>query len=91
MRIDLNTVSLGLTTPKLEKSSRKAAGSQSDSAANSHVGEDQVKLSSLVEQALQAPETRQDKVDSLRQAVQSGQYSVDPHEIADAILGNAGK
>jgi flagellar biosynthesis anti-sigma factor FlgM len=91
MRIDLNTVSLGLTTQKLEKSPRKSGSSQSDNAASNEVREDQVKLNSLVEQALHAPETRQDKVDSLRQAVQSGQYSVDPHEIAGAILANAGK
>jgi flagellar biosynthesis anti-sigma factor FlgM len=91
MRIDLNTVALGLATQKLDKSPRKAGSSHPDSTANNGVTEDHVQLSSLVEQALQAPETRQDKVDSLRQAVQSGQYSVDPLQIAGAILANSGK
>ena len=45
-------------------------------------------LSSLSAQALQMPDVRQNKIDSLRQQIASGQYSVDPQEIADAILSH---
>jgi flagellar biosynthesis anti-sigma factor FlgM len=32
------------------------------------------------------PEVRQATVDSLKQSISNGQYQLDPHEIADAIL-----
>jgi flagellar biosynthesis anti-sigma factor FlgM len=32
---------------------------------------------------------RQDKVDALREAINSGQYKVQPDEIAEAMLQNA--
>ena len=47
---------------------------------------DTVTLSTLATQALSLPEVRQGQVDSLRQSVNSGQYQLDPHQIADAIL-----
>ena len=91
MRIDLNTVALGSATQRSEKSTRREGTERLENPSSSDVPEDKVKLNTLVEQVLQAPETRQDKIDSLRQAVQTGQYSVDPHQIADAILSNSSK
>jgi negative regulator of flagellin synthesis FlgM len=49
---------------------------------------DTVTLGALVNRALQMPEVRQDKVDSLRQSIAGGQYQVDPQSIASAMLGN---
>jgi flagellar biosynthesis anti-sigma factor FlgM len=48
--------------------------------------QDRVTLSALATQALAMPESRQSQVDSLRQSVSSGQYQLDPNEIADAML-----
>ncbi len=42
--------------------------------------------SSLTERALQTPEIRQDKVDSLKDEVSNGQYRLDPQQIARAIM-----
>jgi negative regulator of flagellin synthesis FlgM len=44
------------------------------------------RVNSLVAQANNAPEIREDKVESLRQAIASGQYSVDPAQIAEAMI-----
>jgi negative regulator of flagellin synthesis FlgM len=43
-------------------------------------------LSSLVNDAMSSPEIRQDKVQSLQQAVSSGQYKLDPDKIAGAMI-----
>jgi flagellar biosynthesis anti-sigma factor FlgM len=90
MRIDLNTVLQGSATQKSEKSNQ-LDGKAKPSINPDGGPEDTVSLSSLVEQVMKAPETRQDKIDSLRQAVQNGQYSLDPHQIAEAILKNSSK
>jgi negative regulator of flagellin synthesis FlgM len=43
-------------------------------------------VSQLTNEALAAPEVRQNKVDALRQAIQNGEYQVDPGTIADAMI-----
>jgi flagellar biosynthesis anti-sigma factor FlgM len=43
-------------------------------------------VSSLVSEAMQSPAIRQDKVQSLQQAVSSGQYKLDPDKIAGAMI-----
>ncbi len=48
---------------------------------------DSVSLNSLAARALQLPEIRQDKVDSLQQQIASGEYRLDPQKIADAMMG----
>jgi negative regulator of flagellin synthesis FlgM len=47
---------------------------------------DSTSVGSLTTAALKSPEVRQDKVDNLRTAVDSGQYKVDPGKIAASIL-----
>lgn len=47
---------------------------------------DSTSLTSLVSQALSSPEIRQDKVDSLRLSVNSGQYELDPAKTAASIV-----
>lgn len=43
-------------------------------------------VSSLVSEAMNTPEIRQDKVESLQQAVASGQYQLDPYQIAGSMI-----
>ena len=43
-------------------------------------------VSALVSQAMTAPEIRADKVQSLQQAIASGQYQLDPYQIAGAMI-----
>ena len=43
-------------------------------------------IQSMVSAALQTPPVREDKVNSLRQAVSSGEYKLDPNKIAGSIL-----
>ncbi len=43
-------------------------------------------IGSLVGEAMNSPEIRQDKVESLQQAIGSGQYQLDPEQIAGAMI-----
>jgi len=88
MRIGLNTpVPEGVSS---ERTSDSAVSTNAKSAASAQNADafasDTVSLSALASKALQSPEIRQDKVDSLRQQIESGQYQVDAKSIADAIL-----
>lgn len=90
MRIDLNfPLPRGTETEKSNKSSvgAKARGQQVND--KTPLGEDSVSLSSLASQVLESPEVREDKVNSLRQAIESGTYSVDPRQIAEAMIHDA--
>lgn len=95
MRIDGNSGAQGL--PETEKSGSQSApgvSNQSTTAAWGGVlGDDQAELSgthiqvqALTAQALQFPEVRQEKVNSLRQVVQDGTYQPSSGQIADAIF-----
>jgi|BogFormECP03_OM2_1039629.scaffolds.fasta_scaffold48193_1 flagellar biosynthesis anti-sigma factor FlgM len=91
MRIGLNTTDPQLVaTEQAKKSSTDAAGQPQPSTVGDKVSvsQDNVTLSSLASQALGQPEVRQSLVDSLRQSINSGNYQIDPNEIAGAILGD---
>ena len=45
-------------------------------------------VSALVNTALASPEIRQDKVDSLRQAISNGTYTFDAGKVADAMIAS---
>jgi flagellar biosynthesis anti-sigma factor FlgM len=45
-----------------------------------------VSVSSLVSEAMSSPQVRHDKVQSLQQAINSGQYKLDPDKIAGAMI-----
>jgi flagellar biosynthesis anti-sigma factor FlgM len=47
---------------------------------------DSASPSSLVSIALNSPQVRQDKVDSLTQSIASGKYELDPAKIASAMI-----
>jgi flagellar biosynthesis anti-sigma factor FlgM len=87
---------IGLTTPDpqsiLAESANKPSTAAPVRSESSPLGDptdrsrDTVTLSTLATQALGLPEVRQSQIDSLRQSINSGQYQLDPHQIADAIL-----
>jgi flagellar biosynthesis anti-sigma factor FlgM len=88
MRIDLTNPVAGQIA---SEASGKPSGAQG--AAGSEASEDRATLSSgaasvdsLVSQAMQSPEVREDKVASLRQAIGSGNYQLDPAGIAASMI-----
>jgi len=90
MRIDLNHGPQELAENNGTGSTGGAAANVSSSGA---LGEDQTQLSgvhaqveALAAQASQLPEVRQERVQALRSAVQSGQYRSNPEEIAGAMF-----
>jgi negative regulator of flagellin synthesis FlgM len=46
----------------------------------------QQSVSALVSKAMSSPEIRQDKVDHFKQAIESGQYKLDPEKIASSMI-----
>ena len=47
---------------------------------------DSTRIKSLTAKALETIEVRQDKVEALRQAVQNGEYKIEPSKIAEAMI-----
>lgn len=75
----------------------RSSAVQSDITAPSAGSEDRTTLTSgstsvksLVSMAMNTPEIRQETVDSLRQAIDSGQYQLDPAAIASSMLQDQG-
>lgn len=90
MRIDLSNSAAGELTS--EQASQKAGAGNAATPGLSH-GEDHATLTSdsasvgsLVSTAMSSPGIRQDKVDSLKQAVNSGQYDLNPGAIAASMI-----
>lgn len=92
MKIDLNNAS-GALSPA-EWAAKGAAGRSTD--ASTDASEDRATITQgsaiqdLAAQALNTPAVRQDKVSSLRDAVNNGTYSLDPSEIANALVSSEG-
>ncbi len=79
----------------LDRPSSKVASSNVSSAG---VAQDRTTFSSksqsvqsLVNQALSSPEIRQDRVQSLKSSIASGDYKVDANKIAGAIISEGGQ
>jgi negative regulator of flagellin synthesis FlgM len=87
MRIDLNHITLQdlAREEKTRKAGLKSPGSPSIEDKTS-LSADTQSISSLQAQAMATPAIRQDKVEALRQAIQQGQYQLEPDQIAHAIL-----
>jgi flagellar biosynthesis anti-sigma factor FlgM len=91
MRIDLyNSAASQIDSQASSEQAKKA-----QNAAASHVDSDGDRttltsgsgsISALVGQAMNSPEVRQDKVSSLQQQISSGQYKLDPQQIAGAMI-----
>jgi len=90
MRIDLSNSTAAELASEL---SSQQVSAQNTAKADQIAEEDHATLTSdstsvgsLATAALKSPEVRQDKVDNLRVAVDSGQYKIDPGKIAASIL-----
>ena len=89
MRIGLNTTDAQAASAEQAKKSAAVTTNQLESVAKvdqATLTHDNVTLSSLSAQAVGMPEVRQSLVESLKQSINSGQYTLDPSSIADAIL-----
>jgi flagellar biosynthesis anti-sigma factor FlgM len=87
MRIGLNTPDpQGISTEKAKTGSTASPNSVAQAGDSATVVRDTVHLSSLASRALQLPEIRQDKIDSIRQQIKSGEYKLDAHATAAAML-----
>ena len=92
MRIDLNQGPQSL--PEIDRQN-PAASSGSSAAHAAAPGADEAQFSgshaqvqALVAQASQLPEVRQERVESLRQAVQRGQYKASAEQTAGAVFAH---
>ena len=90
MRIDLFNSSAGELSSELssQQVSAQNAAQSVQAGAEDHATftSDSTSVDSLVSIALNSPEVRQGTVDSLRQAVNSGQYELNPHKIAASMV-----
>lgn len=88
MKVELNRPSLdSVSLPQ-----GSSAGVTGDSALHAPeedratLSTDQASVEALAAKALNSPEIRQDKVETLRQAIKSGQYTIEPDGIAEALI-----
>jgi len=93
MRVNLSGLVAGQIAA--EKDAKKVSSDSrvSDSGVSQDrttLSSDTVAVSSLASQAMETAPIRQDRVDSLRQAIEKGQYKLEPDKIADAILKEYG-
>jgi flagellar biosynthesis anti-sigma factor FlgM len=90
MRIDLVNSSAGELSSELSSQQVSAQGAAQTGKTGTEdratFTSDSTSVNSLVSAALKFPEVRQDKVDGLRQAVNSGQYQLDPAKIAASMV-----
>jgi len=91
MKVDLNGVTPDpiLTHQKNEPAQASHVQPQAEDQATLSASRDSI--STLTSQAMATAETRQDKIEALRQSVSSGQYKIEPEKIAEAILQESGK
>ena len=89
MRIDLHTA----PHPLAEADRSRTQPSPNSSLNRVGAAEDQaqfcgahIQVAALAAQASQLPEIREERVQALRRAVQSGNYVADPQNIAGAML-----
>jgi negative regulator of flagellin synthesis FlgM len=83
-----------LLSETAEKQGVTPATSTTEAAETERAQDDKVSLSSMSRDMQTAkdsvaavPDVRQDKVDEIKQAVESGNYEIDPNKIAEKMLG----
>jgi flagellar biosynthesis anti-sigma factor FlgM len=97
MKIDLNNSLANLLPPdqgvKQVSTSDTAAtrGAARATQDRTTFHSDNMSVQSLTSQALDTPEIRQDKVNTLSQSVSSGTYQIDATAIAGAMIDNKGE
>ncbi len=76
----------------LDKAAAKATPSLLEEAAGKPapakvgVGHDQLQLSNVAQKAMAEPDFDRAKVESIKQAIQDGQYQINPRKIAESFL-----
>jgi flagellar biosynthesis anti-sigma factor FlgM len=90
MRIDLyNSAASQIASEQSSQQVNAQKAAQSglpDGEDRATLTSDSTSVGSLVTAALNSPEVRQDKVASLQQAISSGQYQLDPAQIAASMV-----
>jgi negative regulator of flagellin synthesis FlgM len=89
MRIDLNQAASQIandSNPKPVDAENVAASDLANSGDRTTLTSTQQSLNSLVSTAMSSPEVRQDRVDSLKQAISDGTYELDPEKIASSMI-----
>ncbi len=89
MRVDLNRIATGQLSNDQASAAKRVgpAGNEPASVAEDKatLTSDSVSVRALATKALEYPEVRQERVDGLREQIQSKQYKIDHGKIADAI------
>jgi negative regulator of flagellin synthesis FlgM len=76
----------------LDKAAAKATPSLLEDAAGKPApakvggGHDQLQLSNVAQKAMAEPDFDRAKVESIKQAIQDGQYQINPRKIAESFL-----
>ncbi len=94
MKIELNsppTTQLPVDRDVKQVSTSGTTSAQSTTVDRTTFHSDSLSVQSLTSQAMNSPEVRQDKVDTLRQSVNSGEYKASATETADAIANSNGQ
>ena len=90
MRIDLFNSAASQVSGQANAKQIKAQDTQAPDAAGdgdrTTLTSGSGSISALVSQAMSSPEIRQDKVQMLQQAIGSGQYKLEPEQIAGAMI-----
>lgn len=90
MRIDLNQTAASQigneAIPKRESVADLAASDSGNTGDRTTLTSTQQSLNALVSTAMSSPEIRQDRVDSLKQAIANGTYELDPGKIASSMI-----
>ena len=90
MRIDLNQAAASQianeTAPKQVNAEDFAASDPGSAGDRTTLTSTQQSLNALVSTAMSSPDVRQDRVDSLKQAISDGTYKLDPEQIASSMI-----
>lgn len=78
----INSVASTSAAGQSEAKPSSAPNSEPVSADTADLGQ----VASLVSQAMDQPEIRQDKVDAIKAQIAAGTYEINPSKIADAII-----
>lgn len=90
MRIDLNQAAASQigneAIPKRESVADIASSDPGNAGDRTTLTSTQQSINALVSTAMSSPEIRQDRVDSLKQAIANGTYELDPAKIASSMI-----
>lgn len=93
MRIDLSNATASQLSSELNSKPVTAQNVTRSGGVNREdhatLTSDSASVGSLVRTALNSPEIRQGRVDSLRQTISSGQYAINPASIASSMVGES--